>query len=370
MLLKADIAGYSSSQAIVDMILSSPPFAGLATVNRIECSEIISAKVCVCIPMQNEAELLPDTLASVGRAIAHVSGEVTVILVANNTTDKSVALAASWASETSVQHVIVDAVFADCINNAPHARRLALDIGAAVAPEGSLLTTDADTLVDTDWITRNLQCLEQGSDLVCGTVSVDEKAIAELPPQVHECGELEREYFAVLRELWRRAIGDPAAKLPFVPNAMGASLAIKTAKYIEIGRLPTPKVAEDKALARLVLTTGGTVTEAIDVKVITSCRTQARAKGGMGDALYERATEQNPLCDEALVPVETLLLRASCWKQIADSAERNIKLAELVESRSRLRAPRMRMGDVMTELAIGRELLIKLSTEPARRDTT
>ena len=114
----------------------------------------------VCIPVHEEAEALPATLAALDMALrSHPKAGVVVLLV-NDTLDSSADIARAWALRTSHACVIVEVSLDRTIRNAPHARRLALEIGAHLCPAGALLTTDADTLVAPDWITTNLQHLD------------------------------------------------------------------------------------------------------------------------------------------------------------------------------------------------------------------
>ncbi len=54
-------------------------------------------------------------------------------------------------------------------SGAGYARRFAMAVAAARAgPGGVLLTTDADSVVPSDWVVHNLGALEQGAEAVCG----------------------------------------------------------------------------------------------------------------------------------------------------------------------------------------------------------
>ena len=90
--------------------------------------------------------------------------------------------------------------------NAGWARRLAME-GAAqlAAPDGVILTTDADTLVHCDWVEANLREIAAGHDAIAGYVMADPMELMELPPAILERGRLEWEYQQLAAELDARA---------------------------------------------------------------------------------------------------------------------------------------------------------------------
>lgn len=159
------------------------------------------------------------------------------------------------------------------------ARRAALDRAAALLPaDGILMTTDADSTVDPDWIVANLAELAD-ADAVAGVVTFDEATRASLPP-------------LPLRALeWRLA--DLHARLASLidprphdlwPNhiwAWGASLAVTLDAYRRIGGLPPVPIAEDRALAAAVEEYDLRLRHSHAPVVYTSARTRGRAPGGV-----------------------------------------------------------------------------------------
>ena len=335
----------------VNELLDAVPFAGYAQVETIYANLPAQVNRCVCIPARNEEDELPNTLLALGKSLKGCSDDTAVVFVLNDTNDRSSTIIREWAVMQAVHHVLVNVWFHHTISNAPHARRLALDIGNLIAPNGKLLTTDADTRVAVDWILENTKLLRDDGTLVCGAVDINAVALNALPRPVIECGKIEHAYRLATQELWLR-LTHPKPPQLYV-KAMGASLAIRSADYRSVGRLPVPPVAEDKALAAICLRSGLKVVEAANVKVVTSARINARAEGGMGDAFRDRATEPDPFCDEALVPLKTLQRRARFWNSlrqsnaIEDARKQFYKGTETMRS---LTAPRMRLSEVRAEL--------------------
>ena len=269
-------------------------------------------------------------------------------MLINNSTDGSWQIARNILDASDCSYLMTNVSLHPDIANAPHARRMALDIGALLAANGVLMTTDADTLVAADWAAANLRNMLGEADLVCGSVSIEPQEYAALPEPIRYCGEIELAYSAQLERLWQRWTGGTAPS--FQIPAMGASLALPTARYREIGGMPIPPVAEDKALASLARRRGWSIKIAGDVTVETSGRLFARAAGGMGDALRARATDEDPYCDEQLVPIGLLQSLADVWTRLPDSSERFARLQDTIAREPALQHRRMRLSQVLAQL--------------------
>lgn len=174
--------------------------------------------------------------------------------------------------------------------NAGRARRAAMELGAAlVGRHGLLLSTDADTIPDPDWLSRSVAALAE-VDVVAGRIR---RLSAERLP-------LRCRYEAYLDRLHRlrRTIDlidyDPA---PSHPSLGGASLGIRAAVYEALdGFRPLP-LGEDVDLVERARLSGYRVRHDRQVGVATSARTHGRAPDGLAAEL--RALEHG----RALPPV-------------------------------------------------------------------
>ena len=350
-----DHPAWSEPALGVGRLLEQDIFAHRVTIDRVLSFNLASSAFAVCIPVRDEHALLPTMLTALDCALGDTREPGTLVFVVNDTLDDSIALLAEWARARRRSALVADVRFHAEIRGAPHARRLALDIGASLAPHGFLMTTDADTRVDPDWVLANLAHLRDGADLVCGTVTLDERDAEQLPALVHECGALESAYRQSLARLWQQWTGGD--ELPFRVQALGASLAISTSCYTAIGGLPTPVAGEDKALARLAREHGYGVIQSARARVITSGRIDGRASGGVSDALRERMTSGNPACDEALVPVALLRCRARVWNALAGLVDASSMFERRCEEDPQLSHTRMRRLDVARELEFADQLL-------------
>ncbi|MGB3456626.1 MAG: glycosyltransferase family 2 protein, partial [Litorimonas sp.] len=191
------------------------------------------APCVVCIPAKNEARRLPGALSALAlafRAMGDPRGALVVAL--DGCTDDSADIIAQQSRHFPVDIHMVE-LEAHPVPHAGRVRRAALDFGASLFPgeETILLTTDADTLVDRDWI-RATRTLMGETDMVCGDIWRDDAQgkVIRAPHEHH--------YHALHRA--RRRI-DPVAydSADPHPQGFGASLALRRDVYQAIGGCPS-----------------------------------------------------------------------------------------------------------------------------------
>ena len=160
-------------------------------------------------------------------------------------------------------------------------------------------------------------------------------------------GDIERQYYSALSQLWDRWTGGMGGT--FAYRASGASIAIRTAIYEAVGRLPLPTHGEDAALCARVIERGYHVAQVSDLGTRTSARLDGRAAGGCGQALQHRSVAADPFCDAALLSIPVLRKRAATGKN-RDGCDG---------------AAPLRLSEVERELAIARRLLLEGEREVA-----
>jgi glycosyltransferase involved in cell wall biosynthesis len=201
--------------------------------------------VVVAIPAKDEADLIAASL----RAVA--SGSIApdaVVLLANNCTDETCAIAAALAPELPYALHVRHHLFPPAMANAGNARRMAMQCAAELAgPNGLLLTTDADTNVTPEWVQRNVAALMQGAELVCGRVWLDAAEAAIIPPNLGDDDALEQTLTELLDKMADRLDPDPADPWPRHTEASGASLAVTVEAFIRAGGVPAMASGEDRA---------------------------------------------------------------------------------------------------------------------------
>ncbi len=267
----------------------------------------------VAVPVRDEEERIGLCLDSLARQEGVDFADMAVVLLVNNTTDGTAgqvrALAPHAPYVTWMHRVDLPPGQA----NAGWARRLAMDAALALAaPNGLLLTTDADTLVNDDWAASNRREVAAGADAVAGYVMADPMELMQLDPAVLDRGRLEWQYQQLAAELVARVDREAHDPWPRHNQNCGASAAITVAAYKAIGGLPPKPVGEDRALFEEVRRQDGRVRHSLEVQVVTSARTDGRACGGLADEIRLRTDPDHP-CDEAL-EVATSTLRRALWR--------------------------------------------------------
>lgn len=164
------------------------------------------------------------------------------------------------------------------VPDAGRARAAAMDAGLElVDDDGILLTTDADTRPDRNWLATSVAALRT-ADLVCGHIRRRDAA--------RDAWRLPIERYLDRLTSMRAAI-DPIAHDPAPRhwNEGGASIALTAAAYRAIGGIPRLPSGEDRALVDAVRRHGLRVRHDPAVRVVTSSRAGGRATGGLADAI-------------------------------------------------------------------------------------
>jgi glycosyltransferase involved in cell wall biosynthesis len=269
--------------------------------------------VVVAVPVKDEEERIVACVASLANQIDVDLASVAVILLLNNCSDSTAerirALGPELPLAVHLREVDLPAPYA----NAGWARRLAMEAAAElVNADGLILTTDADTQVECDWVAANQREIASGVDAVAGYVIADPYELMQLPPEILERGSLEWEYQQLAAELEARADPQGCDPWPRHNQNCGASAAITARAYRLIGGLPPRPVGEDRALFQSLRRVDGRIRHSLDVQVITSARIDGRALGGLSDAIRLRGEPDHP-CDEML-EVAVVTLRRAVWR--------------------------------------------------------
>ncbi|SCX86401.1 glycosyltransferase [Paracoccus tibetensis] len=276
--------------------VTHPPILG----RPLPCPAI--REVVVAVPVRNEALRLPKLLAALAVAAAASPVPVTVLILANNCTDDSAAIAAAFAYP-ALRVEIACRQLAD--PTAGLARRLACDM--ATRDGALIMTTDADGVPHRDWIVSALAAAEAGAEVVCGRIRADLRR-ALLTPCARRVAQLETAYSRLLHET-RHAIehlrGRGRTAQPHYTEA-GASLAIRADSYLRIGGMPDVRSSEDRALVHRAEQNGLRIDYVPQMMVTVSARLRGRAEGGMAETLRRRLAEPDPLVDQAMLPLPVI----------------------------------------------------------------
>jgi glucosyl-3-phosphoglycerate synthase len=168
-----------------------------------------------------------------------------------------------------------------------HARRLGMDLACerlfAVGRAGGLIaSTDADSVVDGNWLAAQLVLVRAGAQAIGGRIELDDLEARALPREALE--RREHEAGRRMRVVLERgaARDEPIAEHH---QFSGASLALTAAAYRECGGLPVSAALEDEALERELSNRGIPICRSGSVRVRTSARTEGRAARGLAHDL-------------------------------------------------------------------------------------
>ncbi len=261
----------------------------------------------VIVPARNEEARIADCLQALA---AQANEACAVVLVANNCDDSTIKIAGQVAVATGLTLQIVERMFPDGVGVGT-ARRIGCDYSLASWPEAKhLLTTDADCIVASDWITRNEFHLCSAA-AVCGLVTPMDSELSVLDRIDIPSAEMESRYEQLVQQYYRHFMLGLCGLAGDHGCAAGASFAVHASAYANVGGFADLSHGEDRDIVRRLKQSGFGTIHAGDVRVAASCRLSGRAAHGMSDALRERAERKNYLIDDALPAAATLISLAA-----------------------------------------------------------
>jgi glycosyltransferase involved in cell wall biosynthesis len=235
--------------------------------------------LAIVIPAHNEAAHIGLSVAAACRAAKHhqLCGEpVRVIVVLDNCTDETGDIALALGAEvTSIDACNVGLTRA-------HGADRGLRLGARW-----LAFTDADTTVAEDWLVRQLDCR---ADAVCGVVGVHDWS----------------PHIGAVREHFGRTYTDADGHR----HIHGANLGVSAQAYVRAGGFPPLESSEDVALVEALIASGARIEWSALPRVVTSARTDFRAKKGFGATLLEVSKRYLPTGTDAADSADTAAIAA------------------------------------------------------------
>lgn len=293
-------------------IVEAPPFHGRVTALRARMHAASAPwRFALAIPARNEEERIAGCLIAAGESVRRGGASAGgIVVLVNNSTDATFDAAAAVLDRHETAYLLVAATLPPPVANAGGARRLALDLAASLtAATGTLLTTDADTIVGTSWVTANLAEIRRGAELVCGAIDIDPAEAAPILARMGNGYLFENEYLTLWNELAGRLDPHRHDGLPPHRTAGGASLAFRRRLYRDLDGMPILACGEDRAFVAAAHAQDRRVVHSAQARVTTSFRIDGRAAGGMADTLALRLGGDGALCDEIVEPAGRAALR-------------------------------------------------------------
>lgn len=260
------------------------------------------------IPARDEADLVAACL----RSLAAQSGAppFAVALVLNNCRDGTAEVVRAVAPELPYPLHVFEVELPSEFADAAWARRLATNAALGlVQGDGLVLTTDADSRADADWVRNIAACFDAGADLVCGFVAPDFNDAPPLSFEAIRRGALEFEYGQLTAEIAALLDPDPIDPWPNHLVETGANLAIRARALAALGGVPHVCPGEDRRLVEMARRAGYRIRHAFPPSVTTSSRVRGRAEGGWSDDLQARLSDDRAACHPRLEPASVTMHR-------------------------------------------------------------
>jgi glucosyl-3-phosphoglycerate synthase len=232
-------------------------------------------KVSVVVPARNEEALVGSCLAALADQEGICPEEYEVLLVLDRCTDETEVR----AREIADSHSRFGLHFLDGPGKGSgHARRVGMELASARLlslgrPKGLIASTDADTVVASDWLAAQLKAVSRGALAIGGRIELAESPLPQSISRWHtERGRLRHESL--------RSEPDNLGKTEHWQFS-GASLALTAEVYREIGGLEPRVALEDEHLEHVLRRHGISIERLLSVCVTTSARLEGRAKQGL-----------------------------------------------------------------------------------------
>lgn len=251
------------------------------------------------MPARDEAASIGAALQALLPQIAAASLPFELLVLANNCRDRTVEVARETAARHGASFVhVAEASLEGHLASAGHARRLLMEQAALrlqgaepgtghgarhgvphEAKHGLILSTDADTRVDPNWLPATLHEFELGADAVGGRILT--LADAERPAGIVQLQRLDAAYRLLRAKLESIVDPDPADPWPRHHQHFGASLAVRMSALARAGGPPQVPCMEDEALVAALRREDCRVRHSPNVRVWTSGRLDGRAEVGL-----------------------------------------------------------------------------------------
>jgi hypothetical protein len=289
---------------------------------------IAETKVCVVVPVRDEAVGLKYTLDALRRQIDaeglpldHHLYEVLVLV--NNCRDDSHQICLDYMQKFPAFRLIVGQIWLENeLANIGTVRRMLMDeacqrLSCAGKTDGIIASTDGDTIVDEQWIINIIEEIGKGNDAVGGRILTKP--------------ETGRSRFYHLRDVTYRclltqaeSLIDPQQHDPFPCHFQyfGANMAVTCKMYELAGRLPQVPYLEDMAFYKALVLHDARIRRSFAVRVYTSARTEGRVSIGFSEQLKRWMHEHNDnipqMVEDVMPSLAMFYMRGflrKCWDE-------------------------------------------------------
>lgn len=201
----------------------------------------------IAIPVCKEEKNIIVTLRALNKAMQKAKGEGRVLLLINNHFEETKQKALAYGQREKIALEILEIGFIKEQTFATYARMLALDLAASLLhPRGILITTNADSQPNEDFILAHLEAINSGAALSCGTIKFNiNRPFSTLFFKEKEQENLYRALIAYFHHL---LLPDPFNPWPHHTHQSSANLAIALYAYERIQGFAREDQEEERLL--------------------------------------------------------------------------------------------------------------------------
>ncbi len=250
----------------------------------------------VIIPVRNEAEQLPKTLAALAAQVDALENALDpatyeVLVLANNCTDGTAEAACAFGKRHPKMALhIAEIALPPPMAHVGAARRLLMDeacrrLRSCGRERGVIASTDGDTRVAPDWVHQTLKEIAAGADAVGGRIRMEQQRGEDRDARLYSLRDTAYQHGLARLESWLDP--DPADPWPCHHQFFGGSLSITAEAYSRVGGLPPLPCLEDVALEDALRRADACIRHSPQVRVTTSARQEGRTPLGLSSQLRE-----------------------------------------------------------------------------------
>ena len=276
-------------------------------------------EVCVIIPVRDEGQTLAVTLAALMHQVDLKEQPLDprryeIILLANNCSDNSAAIAKEFAQQyPELALHVVEKTLPPEEAYIGRVRQILMDeayrrLYSLGRRRGIIASTDGDSQVSPTWIAATLYEIACGADAVGGRILTDHDERSNLDSYARACYLRDVGHRYLIAELETYLDPDPYDSFPRHYQHYGASLAVTAEMYALAGGLPPVRTLEDVAFYRALMRVNARFRHSPLVKVVTSARQTGRVNIGLAYQLSEWAKmgqRQQSYLVESAAAIET-----------------------------------------------------------------
>ncbi len=259
-----------------------------------------SCRVCVIIPVRNEAENLPAVISALAQQIDENGERIApdcyeVLVLANNCSDDTVAIAHSLSRRyPNLQLHTIEVSLPKAQAFVGKARQMVMHEAyrrfSMIGLKNRIIaSTDGDTEVSPNWISALIKEFDKGIDAVGGRIITRRSATPGINTGIslYYLRRLAHTYLSSQLE----CLLDPQTHdcWPRHFQYCGANMAVSAQMYGKVGGMPLVKDEEDVALYCRLKQADAKIRHSLSVRVLTSARRTGRATGGLAELLEELA---------------------------------------------------------------------------------